>query len=120
VTVGLSSRSSGTLWFRRSQTSLASKWAGDHGRDDDDGATVATEALQTESPWLVPRIPAIDEYLEALAEAVRTAQSDETKAQEALDAATAKWEELTGRMGREAQARAYRRHLGIESFEPVP
>jgi hypothetical protein len=75
------------------------------------------DLLATENPVMVPRVPGIDEYLDALGDAVRSAEPGEAGAQAALDTAATKWEELTERFGREAQATAYRRHLGIEAID---
>jgi multiple sugar transport system substrate-binding protein len=118
VAVQLSSRSDGTLWFRKSQESAHTRWTGDNqllGETPPVTQHIA-ELLETETPLLIPRIPGIDKYLGALADAVRAAAPGEAGAQAALETAAAAWEDITEPLGREAQARAYRRHLGIEAF----
>ncbi len=114
VAVGLSSRSTGTLWYRASQAGSSAKWM--KGLKVVPGGEPVTKvvaaALATDSPVLVPRIPAIDEYLSVLADAVRTAPADEATATAALEGVAAKWEAITERLGREKQLGAYRRHLG--------
>jgi hypothetical protein len=114
VAVGLSSRSNGTLWYRASQAGSSSKWM--KGLEVVKGGEPVTKvvatALASDSPVLIPRIPAIDEYLGVLADAVRTAAADEATAKASLDGVAGKWEEITNRLGRDRQAAAYRRHLG--------
>jgi ABC-type glycerol-3-phosphate transport system substrate-binding protein len=119
VAVQLSSRSRGTLWYRKSQASAYTRWTGGELTTGD--ATPVTqrvaELLETENPILVPRVPGVDEYLNELSEAVRSATPGEQAARQSLEAVAAKWDQITERLGREAQARAYRRHLGIEALE---
>lgn len=114
VATGLSSRSTGTLWYRASQAGASGRWMKQLtvAKEAEPVTKLVAAALATEAPTLVPRIPAIDEYLNHLAEAVRTAPADEANAQVALEGVAAKWEEITERLGREKQAAAYRRHLG--------
>jgi len=121
VAVQLSSRSRGTLWYRASQTAAYDRWSkGDSLRQASLPVTeVVAEALTSETAIVLPRVPAIDEYLEALAKAVRSAEPGEGGAKAALEAAAATWEAITDRLGRESQAATYRRHLGIEPFEPM-
>lgn len=65
--------------------------------------------------WLViPRIPAIDEYLAALEAAVQAATIGNASPTEALESASARWEEITNSVGRDKQRDAYRKHLGID------
>ncbi|MCC6494190.1 MAG: hypothetical protein IT424_14350 [Pirellulales bacterium] len=120
--VQLSSRSGGTLWFRASQVPLAGKWLGPPGpaAPADQAATIAAvdQALATDSPVLIPRLPSIDEYLNALAQAVRSAEPGEASARTALEAASAAWESITDRLGRDKQLRAYHRHLNIDEGGP--
>jgi hypothetical protein len=78
---------------------------------------VVAEALDTEAPVMVPRVPAIDEYIDLLGEAVRSAEPGEVRAAAALKVAAEKWEAVTERLGREAQARSFRRHLGADAIE---
>lgn len=114
VAVVLSSRSNGTLWYRASQAGASSKWMKglEVAKGGEPVTKVVAAALASDAPVLIPRVPAIDEYLNVLADAVRTAPADEAAAKIALDAAGGKWEEITNRFGRDRQAAAYRRHLG--------
>ncbi|MBA3480826.1 MAG: hypothetical protein H0T51_03330 [Pirellulales bacterium] len=119
IAVQLSSRSWGTLWFRASQARVYARWAGGQAAPDSSTPVtkVVAEALAVETPVMVPRVPAIDEYMDALAEAVRTAEPGEEAVNAALSEVAAKWEAITERLGRDGQARAYRRHLGIDVLE---
>ena len=63
---------------------------------------------------LIPRIPGIDEYLDALADAVKAAVTKKVPPQEALQKAAERWEQITDAHGREAQQQAYLKHLGIQ------
>ncbi|MBA4105562.1 MAG: hypothetical protein C0485_07365 [Pirellula sp.] len=114
LAVGLSSRSTGTLWYRASQAGASGKWLKglEVAKEGEPVTKVVAAALATDAPVLIPRLPAIDEYLAVLADAVRTAPADEAAAQAALDGVAAKWEEITNRLGRDRQISAYRRHLG--------
>jgi multiple sugar transport system substrate-binding protein len=60
-----------------------------------------------------PRIPGIFDYYIAAEEEVALAVAGEKPAQEALDAAAAKWEEITDRNDRESQLELYRASLGL-------
>lgn len=114
VAVGLSSRSTGTLWYRASQAGSSGKWLKglELAKDAEPVTKIVAAALTSDSTVMIPRVPAIDEYLSALAEAVRSAPADEATATVALEGVAAKWEAITERLGREAQLSAYRRHLG--------
>lgn len=114
VATGLSSRSTGTLWYRASQAGASGRWMKQLkvAKEAEPVTKLVAAALATEAPTLVPRILAIDEYLNHLAEAVRTAPADEATATVALEGVAARWEEITERLGRDKQTTAYRRHLG--------
>lgn len=60
-----------------------------------------------------PRIPGIFDYYIAAEEEVALAVAGEKSAQDALDAAAAKWEEITDRNDRETQISLYRAALGM-------
>lgn len=60
-----------------------------------------------------PRIPGIFDYYIAAEEEVALAVAGEKSAQEALDAAATKWEEITDRNDRETQIALYRSALGL-------
>ena len=69
--------------------------------------------LSGEKSLMIPRIPGIDEYLEALNDAVKSAVADKVPPAVALQKAADKWEQITEAHGRDAQRDAYRKHLGI-------
>jgi ABC-type glycerol-3-phosphate transport system substrate-binding protein len=71
-------------------------------------------SLSGERSLAVPRIPAIDEYLAALDDAVNAVVQEKTTARDALQIATDRWEEITDAHGRDKQRDAYQKHLGIE------
>jgi multiple sugar transport system substrate-binding protein len=60
-----------------------------------------------------PRIPGIFDYYIAAEEEVALAVAGEKSAQDALDSAAARWEEITDRNDRESQTKLYRAALGI-------
>jgi len=72
-------------------------------------------SLNAEQCLIVPCIPGVDEYLAALDQAVKNAVEGGIEPEVALKNAALKWEEITDTRGREAQRRAYLRHLGLES-----
>jgi multiple sugar transport system substrate-binding protein len=115
--IQLSSRSHGALWFRSSQASAYTRWLKGEVKSAAQSplAELVATALSTESPVLIPRMPGIDDYLNALGIAIHGAKSGEAGAQAALNSAAAAWDALTDRLGRQQQAAAYRRHLGIDS-----
>ena len=60
-----------------------------------------------------PRIPGIFDYYIAAEEEMALAVAGEKSPQEALDAAAAKWEEITDRNDRESQTKLYQAALGM-------
>ena len=60
-----------------------------------------------------PRIPAIFDYYVAAEDEVALAVAGEKTAQEALDSAAARWDEITDRNGRETQIALYQAALGL-------
>jgi hypothetical protein len=70
-------------------------------------------ALEGNDALIVPRIPGIDQYMDALHEAVNHVAVDKANPEDALKEAAAKWEQITDAHGRDAQRRAYLKHLGI-------
>jgi hypothetical protein len=119
IAVQLSSRSRGTLWYRASQAGAYARWSGGQAARDASAPVtkVVAEALAVETPVMIPRVPAIDEYMDVLAAAVRAAEPGEEAAKAALGEVAARWEAITERIGREGQSRAYRRHLGIDVLD---
>ena len=72
------------------------------------------EAALSRSTYLqVPRILEVDSYLSTLDEYVRRALQGEVAPDEALKEAARSWDEITGRVGRERQRSAYRKHLNL-------
>ncbi|MDE0600931.1 MAG: extracellular solute-binding protein [bacterium] len=59
------------------------------------------------------RLPGFPEYKDALELAVSEALSGQHSAQDALDEAADKWNEITDRLGRDEQLRIYREALGL-------
>jgi multiple sugar transport system substrate-binding protein len=59
-----------------------------------------------------PRIPGIFDYYIAAEEEVSKAVAGEKSAEDALNAAAAKWQEITDRLGREEQLKLYQGALG--------
>jgi multiple sugar transport system substrate-binding protein len=64
-------------------------------------------------------IPGAREYTEALDQAITSAYAGEDP-KAALDAAAAKWDEITDRLGRDAQKAAYETWLKGEWNQPGP
>jgi multiple sugar transport system substrate-binding protein len=63
---------------------------------------------------MMPRIPGQAEYLAVLDEAVREAIQGHKGPEEALSGAAGRWQQITDRLGRAAQKRAYWRSLGLD------
>lgn len=70
-------------------------------------------ALNAERSLLVPRIPGVDKYMAALDEVAKTPPVDKAAAEAALQKVAERWEQITNAHGREAQQRAYLKHLQI-------
>jgi len=64
---------------------------------------------------MVPRIPGVDEYIAALDEVVIAATSGKTQPEPALQKAANDWDRITDAHGRDKQAKAYLKHLGIDA-----
>ena len=136
IATGISASSHSTLWYRRSQVKVATRWLADCQGQVMPGLSTAAgfpatagipgaagtpqhgigqmvaRALASEDCFLLPRISGIDDYLESLGNAVRTALAGET-AIAALQQAADQWDQITGRLGKESQQMAYRAHLGF-------
>jgi hypothetical protein len=76
-------------------------------------AKTIEEALNADECLLVPRIPGVTAYLVALDKAARTLPADKAAAEAALQKVAERWEQITDAHGREAQRRAYLKHLQI-------
>jgi multiple sugar transport system substrate-binding protein len=119
IAIQLSSRSTAALWFRTSQAGSYSRWLKGEplSKEQQPLSEMVAKQLKIESPLMIPRVPGIDRYLETLGEAAQSAKPGEAAAQAALAGAAEKWEAVTERLGRDHQAAAYRRSLGMEAFE---
>jgi len=105
-----------TTLFRHSQLAEPSRWVepGLSAAAVRQYAEVEARAC-TRGQWLfAPRLPGHAEYLAALDDAVRRAVSGQRSPQEALTEAAARWQEITARLGLEAQRSAYLRSIGLE------
>jgi hypothetical protein len=78
-----------------------------------EAAETLETALNAERCLLAPRIPGVDDYMVALDEAAKTPPADKAAAEGALQKVAARWEQITDAHGREAQRRAYLKHLNI-------
>jgi hypothetical protein len=72
--------------------------------------------MNSEVALVIPRIPAVDEYLSFLAEAVTLSMAKSASPQAALEQAARRWELITDAHGRDSQRKAYLRHLGIDEM----
>jgi len=109
----ISPSSPATAPFRESQLPATGRWLGLPPSSANSCATALEQSLTQKRSLLVLRIPGQDEYMRVLDEAVRMAVSQQTPPEEALKAAAKKWQEVTDRLGREEQSRAYRRSLNV-------
>jgi hypothetical protein len=75
---------------------------------------VLRTALSRDEALVVLRIPGADEYLAVLSAAVDKALRGEAPTADALAAAAHDWDQITDRLGRDSQRRAYLNDLGIE------
>jgi hypothetical protein len=71
------------------------------------------DALNAEECLLVPRILGANAYLAALDQAARTPVANKAAAEAALQKVAEQWEQTTNAHGRDAQRKAYLKHLGI-------
>ncbi|MEM8866047.1 MAG: hypothetical protein AAGF31_10940 [Planctomycetota bacterium] len=105
---------------RRSLARLADDWSGvGSQRLGKQFAQAHAQSLQAKRAFTIPRLVRIDDYLTALGDAVRQVGSGDISPEQALQNLIAEWEQLTDTVGRQEQLRAYRRHLGIEKYEPA-
>ena len=102
----LSQQSMATLWFRHSQVSQAAKWL--PAQSATENASWLSKALSQQSPYLIPRLPGIEDYLTALEKALA-----ELPPAEALSTSESEWNAITEAHGRQQQREAFRRHLGL-------
>jgi multiple sugar transport system substrate-binding protein len=123
----VSAASPETTLFRHSETTAPEAWV-NPGIDPPAARQYAEgveASLSRPASLLTLRIPGQEEYFAALDEAVatvvaegttaeRSAKDDAAKASAALKSAAQRWNEITERLGREAQRTAYRHSLGLE------
>jgi hypothetical protein len=106
----------GTLPVRRSQLDRIGRWMGSHagrGAENSQLGSALLRSLSRDEALVVPRIPGSEEYLAALAAAVERAMGGEVTAADALADAARTWDQITDRIGRDAQRQAYLHDLGI-------
>jgi multiple sugar transport system substrate-binding protein len=60
------------------------------------------------------RIPGRDDYMQALADAVRAALAGDVSPQVALDAAAVRWEQITDRLSRDSQRKWFQASVGVD------
>ncbi len=111
----VSSASSGTTLYRRSQMRQPQAWV-DAGIDVEAArqyADTVRDALSRQAYVLALRIPGHNRYMAALERAVEAALAGAAPA-EALAEAADEWTKITDQLGRDRQPAAYRSSLGLE------
>lgn len=107
--------SDGLAICRGSQRRMADNWLGSsRSSAGQQFSEQLAAALRQREGVTIPRLRGVDQYLEKLAAAVRSAVEGHTTPEEALATAVEDWEKLTNALGRDRQRLAYRRCLGIE------
>lgn len=76
-------------------------------------AKTIEDSLNADECLLVPRIPGVNAYLAALDQAAKSLPADKAAAEAALQKVAERWEQITDAHGRDAQRRAYWKHLQI-------
>ena len=76
--------------------------------------SLVEKILSRSQRLLVPRIPGQADYLAALDDAVREAVGGHKSPEKALSAAAKRWQQITDRLGRVSQKRAYWQSLGLD------
>jgi multiple sugar transport system substrate-binding protein len=112
----VSTASSATTLFRRSQLKQPERWV-ESGMSPAAAAQYAVAAAQSfsRSSWLfAARLPGHEQYMAALDDAVRGAIANSVTPEAALAKAATRWQEITDRLGRAEQHAAYSRSLGLE------
>jgi len=105
-----------TAPFRKTQLPDTGRWLGLSTLAANSCATALEQSLSQQRSVLFPRIPGQAEYMAALDEAVQATLAQEKTAEQALQDAAAKWQEVTERLGRDAQSLAYRRSLNVADW----
>lgn len=112
----VSPASSGTAPFRQSHLPEARRWTGGLDAAASRSYAAALQKSTSLQRFVSLRLPGRDEYLAALDAAVLSAVAGDATPEEALAAASAKWQEITAARGLTRQQRALRRDLGHESL----
>ncbi len=94
--------------WRASSFAQTERWREAFPADADFGeAFIDVQRRSVETGMADLQIPGSNQYLNALDEQISAAIAGEKTAQEAMDAAAARWEEITDRLGREEQKAAW-------------
>jgi multiple sugar transport system substrate-binding protein len=112
----VASRSPMTTLFRDSHLKDAQQWCDlsfSPAEAEAYGETIQ-RALERSNFLAALRIPAADQYMAALDQAVFSALAGEQSPQAALEAAAREWQQITQQVGRELQRRAYQHSNGLE------
>ena len=107
----LSQRSGATLWTRPAQVSQAAKWLPAQIAAEDAGWL--EQALAARNSYLLPRLPGIDKYLEALDSTIAANLQTKLSGELVLGEVETKWASITESLGTQRQQQAFRRHLGL-------
>jgi ABC-type glycerol-3-phosphate transport system substrate-binding protein len=112
----VSTASSATTLFRHSQLEQPQRWveAGMSQAAAKQYSDVAAVSFSRPGWLFAPRLPGHEEYMAALDDAVRRAVAGSVSPAAALTEAAARWQNITGRLGRSDQQKAYCRSLGLE------
>lgn len=100
---------------RRGQAGVSDNWL-PGGNSPPSFARANFEALDGPAALVVPRLIAVDEYLQSLDAAVRQVVTGETEPAEALAQVAAAWQQVTERVGIERQRQAFARHMGLSDL----
>jgi hypothetical protein len=100
-------------WMLPARRSVATsgKWSSNVSEEEDERA--ALRSMNNDACFMIPRLPGVDDYMEALNEAVHAALSEDALPEAVLQKAAERWEEITDAHGRDAQRAAYLKHLGF-------
>ncbi len=108
--------SSETTLFRESQLTSPGQWTGGMVAESSRSYAAALKSSASLQRYVSLRLPGREEYLAALDQAVQAAIAGEKSPAEVLAAASEKWKAITAARGIEAQRRALKRDLGMDSL----
>lgn len=104
---------------RRSLARRSDDWTGAGGRAAGRSVSAAfADSWKNERSFAIPRLIQIDQYLTQLDSAIGSAFEKRQPAADALSFVAEKWEDLTGKVGRDRQRKAYLRSLGVLTYDP--